>query len=71
MYRLALITHESTEKIYLHAEVDAILKCRELHNAYRIFISRVLKSGEYGLAKPCPICEEAIRQAGIIIVEHT
>lgn len=59
------------EKHFLHAEVAAIIRCRDLSKAYKIFISRILKDGEFGLAKPCPICERAIRLAGIKIVEHT
>ena len=71
MYTLARQVHESTEKVYLHAEVNAILKCRELHNAHKILITRIKKDGSYGLAKPCKICERAIKLAGIEIVEHT
>jgi deoxycytidylate deaminase len=54
-------------KKFLHAEIDAIIKCRAIDKAHKIFISRPTKTG-YGLAKPCPICERAIKMAGI---EHT
>lgn len=59
------------EAIYLHAEVDAILKCQDLDKAYSIFVSRTLKSGGYGNASPCSICQEAIRRAGIQVIKHT
>ncbi len=58
-------------KIYLHAEVAAILKCRDLTKAHRILVTRVGKSGNILLAKPCKICQSAIEAAGIKIVEHS
>lgn len=59
------------EKVYMHAEIAAILKCQNLSKAHRILVTRVRKDGSYGLAKPCPICQRAIEEAGIKIVEHT
>lgn len=59
------------EKQFLHAEVHAIVRCRDLSKAYRIFVSRWDKNGNEALAKPCPVCISAIRAAGIKIVEHT
>ena len=59
------------EKIYLHAEIHAIVRCRDLSRAHRIFISRWDKSGQPALAKPCPICQGALQEAGIKIVQHT
>ena len=59
------------EKIYLHAEINAIIKCPDLSRAYRIFISRFDQAGTARLAKPCPVCDEAIRLAGIKCVEYT
>lgn len=60
----------------LHAEQAAILK---LLNARRqdeligstIFVSRVRKNGNPGLAKPCAICSELIRAVGIKKVVYT
>lgn len=52
-------------KIYLHAEVAAIVRCKDLSKAYSMEIYRVDKRGNYRLAKPCPICQAAIREAGI------
>ena len=61
----------SPEKQYLHAEVAAIIRCRDLSKAHRIVVARFNRAGEPVLAKPCSICETAIRAAGIQIVEHT
>lgn len=58
-------------KIYLHAEVHAITRCRDLKRAYKIGIFRFDKKGKPMLAKPCEICNTAIKAAGITIVQHT
>ena len=58
------------EKIYLHAEVDAIVKNKK-RKAYRIVIKRFDFRGKETMAKPCPICQRAIEEAGIKIVEYT
>jgi tRNA(Arg) A34 adenosine deaminase TadA len=58
-------------KIYLHAEVAAILKCKDLSKAHRILVTRISKSGNLLLAKPCKICQSAIEAAGIKIIEHS
>ena len=59
------------EKQYIHAEVAAIVRCKDLSKAYRIVVSRVDKKGKFRNAKPCPICESAILEAGIKKVEWT
>lgn len=59
------------DKHYLHAEVHAIVKCKDLDKAHRIFISRFGKEGQPLLAKPCPVCQSAIKAAGINYIEHT
>lgn len=50
-----------------HAECDAILKVRskiDLTDA-KIYVARVLYRGnEFGLAKPCEMCEKAIQRYG-------
>ena len=57
-------------KVYLHAEIAALIRVR--HGVpYRIVIERYGKQGEPRLAKPCPICELAIQQAGISRIEYT
>lgn len=59
------------EKKFVHAELDAILKCRDLTKAHKIEILRYTKDGKEANAAPCPICRELIRLAGIKIIEHT
>lgn len=57
------------EKEFLHAEVDAIIRCRDISKAHKILVTRINKSGNYANAKPCPICKSAIKEAGIKHVE--
>ena len=57
------------EKIFLHAEISALVKCRG--EPHTIYIARVTQAGHMGRAKPCTICEEAIRQSGIEFVVYT
>ena len=59
------------DKVFLHAEIDAIIRCKDLSKAHRIFVSRVSRKGKYVNAKPCPICQDAIREANIRQVEWT
>jgi deoxycytidylate deaminase len=56
-------------KVYLHAEIDALIKAQG--KGYKIKIERYGKNGEPKNAKPCPICELAIKEAGIKFVEYT
>lgn len=59
------------EKQFLHAEVHAITKCKDLRKAYKIFVARYNKYGEPMLAKPCEVCMSAIQSSGIKFIEHT
>ena len=59
------------DRVFLHAEIDAIVRCRNIDDAYRIFVTRTDKMGHTRLAKPCPICAEALQTVGIKHVEHT
>lgn len=59
------------EKIFLHAEMDAIIRCRDLGRAHKIVVTRITKKGRYGNAKPCPVCQSAIKEARIQNVEWT
>ena len=58
-------------KQFLHAEVHAITKCKQLNKAYRIFISRYSKDGQPANATPCPVCMSAILATNIRVIEHT
>lgn len=59
------------DKIYLHAEIHAIARCKQLYKAHKIFVSRWDKNGNPMLAKPCVVCLSAIQAAGIQVIEHT
>lgn len=58
-------------KIVLHAEVAAIVRCKDLDKAHKISVYRYSVSGEPLIAKPCKICQSAIDAAGIKVVEFT
>lgn len=57
-------------KEFLHAEINSIIKSRG-RTIHKIKIERYDKQGNPKLAKPCPICEIAIKEAGIKLVEYT
>lgn len=59
------------QKQFLHAEVHAIVRCKQLDKAHRIVVMRYDSEGQPKNAKPCPVCSSAIRASGITIVEHT
>ena len=59
------------DKQFLHAEIHAIVRCKDLSKAHKIFVSRWDKKGNPMLAKPCPVCMSAIETAGIELIEHT
>lgn len=58
-------------KEFLHAEIHAITKVRDLSKAHQISIFRYGADGEPRLAKPCRICQQAILASGIKVVKHT
>ena len=58
-------------KIYLHAEVAALVKIKNWHKIDKLVVTRYNKNGEPMLAKPCRVCQRVIKIAGISTVEHT
>ncbi len=58
------------EKIYLHAEVLALIRAGE-GNGHKIVVERYHQDGTPALAKPCPICAEAIKAFGIKEIQYT
>lgn len=58
-------------KVYLHAEIDALVRLKDWSKAHKIVVMRYNGKGEPLNAKPCKICQKAIEQAGIQIVQHT
>lgn len=65
----ASIVGNQFSKIFLHAEIAALVRCRE--NPYKLQVIRVNKRGELRMAKPCPICQLAIKEAGVKLVEYS
>jgi len=57
--------------VYLHAEIAALVKLRDWSKAHKIVVMRFNKDGEPANAKPCSICQKALREAGISNIEHT
>jgi len=58
-------------KVYLHAEIDAIIKCPDLKKAHKLEVFRFTEEGSPASACPCKICASAIQVAGIKHVEYT
>ena len=58
-------------KIYLHAELSAIIKAQKRGDPYKIKIERYDHNGNPAMAAPCPICQLAIKESGIKFVEFT
>ena len=58
-------------KVYLHAEIAAIIKAQRAGVPYKIKIERYNHKGLPAMAAPCPICQLAIKEAGIKFVEYT
>lgn len=58
------------DKIFIHAELDAILKARS-NNIHRLAIFRFNNAGNPRNAKPCKICQEFIKMFKIKHVEYT
>lgn len=57
---------ENENRIYLHAEIRAILRLKENDKPFKIYIARTNKNGENNLlAKPCEICYNMIKKIGI------
>jgi tRNA(Arg) A34 adenosine deaminase TadA len=57
------------EKIYLHAEISALIKCKE--DVDTIVVARVNNQGKLRMAKPCPICSLALKESGISNIHYT
>ena len=60
-----------SEKIYLHAEISALVKCKS--EVDTIVVARLggHNGNELRNAKPCPICSLALEQAGIDHIYYT
>ena len=64
----------SGERNILHAEIATLLKRRDLDiewNKSMLFIARLKKNGDLGLARPCNACMGLIKQYGIKNIYYT
>jgi tRNA(Arg) A34 adenosine deaminase TadA len=59
------------DAIFLHAEIDALRKCKDWSSIRKIKIERYDARGNPKLAKPCKVCQHAIEQIGIPEIEYT
>ena len=58
------------ERVYLHAELSALLRCRD-KIPYSIHVERYTKDGHPALAAPCPICRKALAAFGVKHITYT
>lgn len=58
------------EKIFLHAEIDALLKCKS-DNYHTMIICRMTKLCNITMAKPCIGCMKALKDYNIKKVYYT
>jgi len=58
-------------KVYNHSEIHAINKLPYGSKPYNIYVARVNKQNKALLGKPCIICQEAIKDAGIKNIYYT
>lgn len=69
--RLAGEEYSAYGYAFIHAEIDAINRCKDLEKAYKIRVTRVKRDGSYGMACPCKACAIAISHTPIKVIEHT
>jgi len=59
------------KRVFLHAEVHALVQLRDWSTAHTIRVVRLGANARELLAKPCPVCMHVIKQTGIKRIEHT
>lgn len=57
-------------KMFLHAEMAALIKTRG-RKVHKLVIVRVGKDKSLLNAAPCPVCQLAIKEFGVKVVEHS
>jgi tRNA(Arg) A34 adenosine deaminase TadA len=55
--------HGQAHRIFLHAEIAALIKCRI--DPYTAVIVRLGRSGSMRPSHPCPLCMDALKEAGV------
>lgn len=60
------IGKHDTKKIFIHAEIDAIIKCKNFDKAYSIEIYRLDRTNSFYMpSRPCIICATSILETPI------
>lgn len=57
-------------KEYLHSEIQALIRTAD-KKVYKLTVERYTEDGQPALAKPCPVCSEAIKAYGVEKVCYT
>ena len=60
---------EGKHKIYLHAEISALIKSKR--RVYSMVVVRITRTKKFALSKPCPVCQLAIKESDIRKVYYT
>ena len=61
----------SEHRIYLHAEIAAIVRCPNISRAWRMQIIRTGRNGQPANAAPCEVCVSALAATPIRHIDHT
>lgn len=57
---------------YLHSEIRALISLsKEDSNNATVYVARIRKDSSYAISKPCPVCYEALKVAGIKFIVYT
>jgi deoxycytidylate deaminase len=70
MQHFAVKAGESNDKIYVHAELAAVLQSgrKDIHS---ILVQRFHENGDMAVAKPCPTCQAMLKGFGVKLVRYT
>ena len=58
-------------KIFLHAEIAALVAVKDHSKIDKLVVMRYTEAGYPVNAKPCKVCQRALRLAGVTNIEHT
>ncbi len=70
MQEFALKAGESEEKIYRHAEFNAVLDAGR-KDVDSILVQRFHANGDMANAMPCPTCQQMLKSFGVRLVRYT
>ena len=70
MAKYAEIAGESDQKIFIHAELSAVLKAGD-KQVHSLLVQRHLSDGSLALAMPCRTCQAMIKDFGIKEVTYS